>query len=505
MFDNLMAQAPGANVSEQDFRLNILNALLQTPHRNLEPYMPLFEHIAKTDPLFFGHLAAWYSQHGTVKDLNQLFSAFLAVSSFSPEHREAGLALLSEMPPYMVERVFRIIKGGNFKGKFQKGIANSVPRSFRTAVTQYLREREGNQMFFDSAALQSRKQLRSLYASLRIKPSPYAQAVLFADKPPEGSKAAVIKKIANSKDPNEQARLILENKIPFRLAVSMIESITPSTIMALVGSMTPQEVINNLGSLQRKGATNNAEIRKVIEEKLEKAKTDKRVSALKTRQALANTNVDADLAKKVTEVGDKRIKAGGVRIKKSTAILVDKSASLTIGIDVGKQLAAVIAPNCDKLHVFAFDTMCYPITPKGNDLSHWEAAFKGINANGGTSIGAPIAKLLKDRVVVEQFIVVTDQDETTPPYFVNTLQKYSAEFGINPNVIILNVGRHVATLERNLKIAGITVDTMDYKGDYYSLPSIIPMLAGGSRLDLLSEIMDTPLPARESEKELVTA
>lgn len=43
---------------------------------------------------------------------------------------------------------------------------------------------------------------------------------------------------------------------------------------------------------------------------------------------------------------------------------------------------------------------------------------------------------------------------------------------------------------------GIPVETFDFKGDYYGLPNLIPLLAPASKLDLLMEIMDYPLPAR---------
>jgi hypothetical protein len=44
------------------------------------------------------------------------------------------------------------------------------------------------------------------------------------------------------------------------------------------------------------------------------------------------------------------------------------------------------------------------------------------------------------------------------------------------------------------------VDTFDFNGDYYSLPSLLPMLAGGSRADLLMEIMDQPLLKRKARQ-----
>ncbi len=249
-FERLIARA-NDGMAEQDYRLMILSSLISTPHREITPYVPLFTNVHDRDPLFFVRLAAWYFENGSVHDLKQLFIGFLATSKFSEEFREVGQALLAELPPYQVERVTRIIKGYNNGTTFVPGIAGSVPRSYKTAVEQYLREREGNHDVFDSVVLHARKPLKTLYASLRIKPGPYAQQVLFDNDPPEGSRLFVLKQLAKTEDPAEQAQLIVENKLPYRVAVSTIKTVTPSVLVALINSMTPQEVINNLSSLKK--------------------------------------------------------------------------------------------------------------------------------------------------------------------------------------------------------------------------------------------------------------
>jgi hypothetical protein len=71
-FERLIERAR-LGMPEQDYRLNILNVLLRTPHRNVAPYMPLFADVHERDPLFFVRLAAWYNEVGAVHDLKQLF------------------------------------------------------------------------------------------------------------------------------------------------------------------------------------------------------------------------------------------------------------------------------------------------------------------------------------------------------------------------------------------------------------------------------------------------
>ena len=484
------------NLSEEDYRLTILNSLLRTPHRDVQPYVPLFREVHDRDPLFFSRLGVWYFENGSVHDLKQLFIAFLCTSKFSDDFREAGNALLDKLPPYQVERVLRIIKGYRGDDRYHQGIASSVPRSFKTSVEQYLHEREAKPEQFDNVVLHARKPLKSLYASLRIKPGEYAQKVLFDNDPPEGSRLYVLKQISQCSDPAEQARMIVENKIPYRIAVSSIKSVTPTILVALINSMTPQEVINNLASLKKRGVMNNTDLRAMVERKLESAQTDKRVSALKTREAIKVAGLDEEMSEKVATVGDKQIKSKG-EIKRPTAVLVDKSSSMTEAIEVGKQIASICAPVCKAdLFVYAFDTMAYPIQAKGSELSHWEKAFKGIIAGGATSCGVAIDRMRRNKQVVEQIIMVTDQEENTPPFMNGALKQYHAELGVMPDVLFVSVGRALNLLENELSNAGIVVDNYAFTGDYYSLPSLIPLVSGGSRLELLEQIMSYDLPEK---------
>ena len=95
---------------EQDLRLGILNTLLTTPHRKLDQIWPVHQEMAQKDPRFYVRLAAWYSDHGDVRDHQEMFVISLALSAF-PGHRDVGLALLRKLPPYQVARVVDFIHG----------------------------------------------------------------------------------------------------------------------------------------------------------------------------------------------------------------------------------------------------------------------------------------------------------------------------------------------------------------------------------------------------------
>src|SRR5262245_38859997 len=175
---------------ELDPRLSLMNSLLTTPHRNLGQIWPAHRDLATQDPRFYVRLAAWYTDHGDVRDHKEMFVIALVLSDFEG-HRDVGLALLRQLPPYEVVRVVDFINGrkeevkvrveadgSKAKPKRRKkgepapapakvetlvdeiGLFRNPPRSLRTEVTRYLREREADPDWFDSSVLVARKYLK---------------------------------------------------------------------------------------------------------------------------------------------------------------------------------------------------------------------------------------------------------------------------------------------------------------------------------------------------------
>ena len=477
------------NTQEQDHRIAILNSLLTTPHRELEKIADTHKTVVDNDPLFYRQLAAWYFDNGTIRDSKEVFIANLCINE-DVDFRNTGLALLRQLPPYQVRRVVDFIKSKK----------KNVPRSVATEVTRYLREREDKPVWFDNCVLQARKHLKRLYAMLHINPSDRAQAILFDDNPPADSVLTQVKLLARTSNTMEQAELIIQHKIPYRVASSVIKDITPTIIFALIEVMTNQELINNLGSLKKHGAFNNADIKGVIDERLKAAKSDKKVAALKSAKAVETAGLSEEVNEQLMEVADAQIKSKG-RIVKPTAIFVDKSSSMSQGIDVAKQMGSIISAVMDApLFCFAFDNMPYPINANGTTLADWEKAFKGITARGMTNTAAPFSLMTRNNIRVEQVVLITDEGENVTGTYLNGLLQYEKAIGETVNTFIVRCGhqryRH-DIIERTLRKAGKEVDAYDFDGDYYSLPGLVTFLTKPSKLDLLMEIMSYPLPERK--------
>lgn len=476
------------NNPERDLRLEMLNSLLTTPHRKLEQVAEIHKLIVEVDPIFYGHLAVWYQRNGDVRDHKEVFVAHLLTSDLV-DHRDAGFLMLQEFPPYQVARVV----------DFMKQHRHKLPRSARTAVQRYLKAREGNPVLFDRAALRGRKAMKHLYASLHIKPGERANAILFREQPPVGSLADVLKQLAKTESAAEQARLIVEFKLPYTIAIGAIRQLTPTVLVALINSMTSQEVINNLKSLKARGAMDHPEVKALISTKLDNAAQGTRVSAFKAQVAADAADLDTDTVIRLETITNEQVKRRGT-ITRPTALLVDKSGSMESAIEIGKRLAALISGITQAdLFVYAFDTIPYPVTAQGKELTDWDRAFRHIKAGGGTSIGCALKVMQKKRQVVDQIIIVTDEGENSKPYFAEIYKTYCQALAVMPNVVIVRVGDYYNGLESQLNRQQVPVETFTFAGDYYSLPNLAPLLTRPSRLDLLLEILDTPLPVRNDK------
>ncbi len=147
--------------------------------------------------------------------------------------------------------------------------------------------------------------------------------------------------------------------------------------------------------------------------------------------------------------------------------------------------------------MYAFDTLAYPIQRGGDDLASWERALLGITAGGGTSCGAAVEVMRLKGQYVEQIILVTDEGENAAPLFAPTLLKYRQALKADPAVCVVRVPNSTSGIEQACRSAGIAVDMFQFGGDYYALPNLIPLLSKPSKLELLMEILEYPLPERK--------
>jgi len=504
--------------TEQDIRLTIMNSILTCPHRDLDKISEIHKEMQAKDPLFYAHFACWYRKNGEIRDHKEVFAGMLCVDPYL-ENREVGLAMVQDAPVFMKKKILGFIKGKKIKLKEKTGqkiskgkgktvdavkitektvgLFKNVPGSFKSEIESYLRLLESDPMGFDTLAMNNRNDLKTLYASLKIKPSERANNILFKKEFPEDSKLNVIKEILKADTPSKKAELIVKNKVTYRIAVGLIDQMSPSVLLALINAMSPQEIVTNMASLEEKGAMDNPDTKALIDEKLKKAQTSKGVSALKSKAATGTGRIkNEETIKKLDAVADAQIQRKGT-IDAPIAILVDRSGSMEKAIEVGKRVAAMVSgASSSAVYAVAFDTAPMEIVSKGKTLTDWEVAFKPIKAGGGTSIGCGLEYLNRKKLLVEQIIIITDEDENENPRFHDVYQDYASKMGIRPvvNIISMRSSKTFVSFENELKKIKCEFYRYEPDGkDYNSLPGLLPFLIRKSRTDVLYEIMDYPL------------
>jgi hypothetical protein len=492
--------------------------LFRCPHRRLEEAKPTFEEVLERDPLFTGHafhalaistgdaelkgllppyrkaFAGKYppqESFNRIRDLGELGCAHLLTSPHR-EHREAGRCDFQLFEPYRAGRVAFYIRE-HLK----------VNRQVQGAVRDYLRALEANERRFDGAVLRARKTLHHLYEFFHVKPAPRAQAILFDDRPAEGSLPYWVKVLAKTADPSEQAKLIAKHKLPYTVATAAIKHLTPAVVVALIEAMTPVEAVNARGWLERGGWLRDERIKALYLEKVEQAARDRRasVAAMKERESAKGRDEAVEAA--IQKAREAKLQEGA-RIERDTLLAVDVSGSMHASIEIAKRLGALIAPLCDgELRVICFREYALPleVKGKGHTLADWEEAFRLIRAGGSTSLGCALEKAIREGFYPEQAIFVTDQGENHAPYLALVYRRLQ-EQGHDLIFVFLNVHSDDEGVSGQLEELGARVavfhfdEDMSKPGWYVALEQLIPVLTEEGPIHLVDRILALELPAR---------
>lgn len=158
-----------------DRRIALLRRLLKAQYDD-GGCAPLHASVMAEQPLFYLRVALWNRYVGGGWELDAAFIGTL-IADGNAEMRSAGLALLSMLPVAAIATTVRFMK--TRKGR--------MPRSARSGVVGVLRYLEAEERAFDCTAIASPHALKYLYATLRIRPSTRADAILFKGAAPAGS------------------------------------------------------------------------------------------------------------------------------------------------------------------------------------------------------------------------------------------------------------------------------------------------------------------------------
>jgi hypothetical protein len=384
----------------------------------------------------------------------------------------------------------------------------------KRAVKSYLKYRENNPAMMEGALIRSAQSIKKFYVRTHALPlgnaNSWINRYLFADETIPGTRLHALKTLQNEKDPIRQAEIVTENNLPFTVVSSLMSDITPSVTAASIMVMSYQEIMQSMDLLKRRGAFDNPDLKKLIHDKLEKAKKAKkgRMDAMKGKKAASTKGLDKDTQSLLKDITDQQLKHHS-NISVPTALLIDKSGSMTESINLGKQLSAAIAQACapgNEPIVYLFDATPVEIEWNKKDgditlLSSWEKKLAMFRANGGTDPAAVLMAMELKNQVADQILLVTDEGENNEGKFAKQLKSYSKKMGVTPNIVIVRIGSSGYgihdIIEKSLKKAGFNVTVLVATGiDSVSLPNVIQLLSCKSTFELVQEILSLTLPTR---------
>jgi hypothetical protein len=472
---------------ELSAKKELLKTLMKCPHRKLEETIPVFKTALEKDPLFTGKCfyAMTLDEFNQIRDLEESGIAHLLTSPH-PEHREAGRVVFQGLEPYRAFRVSSFVR--------EKMKPN---RQVKGAVIDYLTALEANRRRFDGAAKVAASKLHKMYEFYHIKPGKLAQEILFEKKTPDGE-IDILEVLRNTDDPTEQAALIVTNKIPYRQATSVIKKLTPAVWVALIEIMTVSEALNARANIESSGILKDEVIRGMYETKLAKAATDKRVSTSTIGERKSVKGSDERLNTILKTAEQTKIDTT-IGITEDVLLAVDVSGSMQSAIELAKRIGPYLASVCKgHLELVCFNESAVVVNYGKGTIEDFRKGFSLIRANGQTSLGVALKKVIKEGFTPEIMIYITDQGENHPPYLADV---YKTE-KLSTRAIFINVPNGQHNVAQILEKSGIDVSefeftsAVDSKGWYVDMNNFSTLLSKGGYADLVEKIMDLQLPKR---------
>jgi hypothetical protein len=481
-------------------RTLLFNNLTKVQHREYAPMVQEFHTALEADPDFISRACAYLANGGTnIRDTADCAVITLLTAPIEyPEYREAGRCSLLGNDIYDIApegisglEPFRIFRIDEFIRKYQV----KAPRLMRDTMTDYVRFLEGQPSRFDGVAIRNRKALKSVYTHYHIKPNERAQAIIFDDKPPADSKLGILKQIANSTDVREQVRLVVENKIPYVVASSVLPKMTPAVGVALIEVMSPTEALNSRGWIEKSGLLQVPEIRDAYTAKIKQA--TKSAASIEYRKSAQGT--DAGIQQAVEEAKEEAVKKQQ-RVTQNLLLMVDKSGSMEAALSMAIKFGERIAPICDgELAVVAFNDYAQELKVQDtHSLAAWQQAFKGIRCSGYTSMRSGLELALKNGYTPQVVVVITDEQENRDVYagLLSTMESKGMDV---PHTVCLTIGGLTSFTDR-ITEAGFRVDRFEVSGDdYYVFDQVAAILGGSPAPTIVERILSTQLPYRATK------
>jgi hypothetical protein len=377
------------------------------------------------------------------------------------------------------------------------GMFRNVPRFLRRAVERRLAGLEADAEQFDREALVNHAKLKRVYALLHIKPAgDRARATLFG-KPTADSPRAALRQLARSKnDPQAAAELVRRYRIPYLLVEAALGDVPEPVAVALVEVLGGAELLARLPLLARRDLL-KGKVRTALLRRLGALAEDQRqrFPYQKIESVVRTANLDRPLAEAAFALIDSERGQGS--LGGDTALLVDESSSmareggcLELAAGIGWRLDRALAETA-RLHVYLFGVEGRPVEARrGVGLDGWRGLFTvPAPAAAGTSVGAAVERLARDRHAVSRLVVVTDGYENRAPRLASAFERYRSATGQRPTINLIQPAGTALQLAVDLRNAQVPFGVFAVDRHLLGLDALVPALRAQAGEDRVSQIL----------------
>jgi hypothetical protein len=465
-------------------KTRVISELLRSSHGKLDDYIPVGRQEVLEDPEFVAHMIAWNEKKGSIRDSKIALPIISLPEMCDKILIENSLAHLALQNPRMLVRAL----------KFAEKMKIS-PRPVFEMLKRYIRAREENRGWWDRTTIQFRKDFKSLYAMGKVKPSEYAQRILFDRDYPEDSPFYAIAHLS-AMDGIEISAAITKWKLPYLVisgALGKRVSQNSDMLYTILDAMTPTEVISHAAMLEKLGVKNFQATRALLSKKLESGATTQ--AAFKATRAASVQ--DSESVRAALQGVQERQISSLQGIEGDWLVLGDKSGSMDMAIEKARVIAATLARLVTgDVHLVWFDSDPRYMDVTGKTYDEILEMSSRVRASGQTSVGCGLQYLLDHSIMVDGIVIVSDAVENTYPTFSMVYPQYSEFAGKEVPVYLYHVGNSPESdmfMLHRCKNACVDVQVYDANHiDHYSLVNLVSTMKA-NRYGLIDEIYETPL------------
>ena len=260
-----------------------------------------------------------------------------------------------------------------------------------------------------------------------------------------------------------------------------------------VGSLSDKDLIILTPTLEALGLLEAPEIKAKLKDALSRAED--------MRAANIARNVRSKDLKETLEAGADKVAQKAVEeVTKNLRIyvIVDRSGSMQNAIEQAKPIIAKLlqAIPSDRLHVSVFNTIGKEITFKNHSAKGIAAAFRGIQACGGTSHAQGVSVLSRHTPGEdEDSIMIFIGDEGEQRHFKEAVESSGLRpmaFGVLPVEGRWGRGTAVRNTASRLGIPCFEIDQRTFEGDPYAIPRTLKNLIAATPVDQTGVRKKTP-------------